>query len=232
MTKEVRPGAAARLRGMTALVDAQLALDWTRGVAARWLPPHRVYERDDLPPKAIREITEATIEAAAAAMAATPGAAEAGCSTDADDVARWLAGTLEAAAAADADTRTEDRLRLRSFGTRPRTAGSRALRRWNALLRVETTSAGIDWLRGRGDGDAAFEVVRVDGRWTVVEHGWAADEETLRERMIPAAATAASRHGDEAAGSARLAEEIAAGLEREAEAYCAARDEGAGGAVR
>ena len=203
-------------------LDADLVLDWTRQLAQRWLPPHAVYQRNDLPASAVRDVAVATIRAAAEAMAAAPGKLAGECCTAPEHIAEWLCACVNDAT--ERDRESDPKQGIHRFGTQPRIGGPSALRRWNAILRENTQATGTGWVRGRHNGPARFSVSRIGGIWTVVEHGWSDDPESFRNRIIKAAAVATVRHAPEQGGTERPVEDIVRELGQAADAYCAAED--------
>ena len=107
-------------------LDASLLLAWTRGVAARWLPPHAVYRRNDLAPQAVRQVALATIRGTAEAMAAAPGRTGGECSTNAERIAEWLTACANDVAQTDEETNPEQR--MAEFATEPRKSAPAAER--------------------------------------------------------------------------------------------------------
>ena len=199
-------------------LDASLVLAWTRGVAARWLPPHAVYRRNDLPPQAVRQVALATIRGTAEAMAAAPGRTGGECSTNAERIAEWLTACANDVAQTDQETNPEQR--MEEFATEPRKSAPAAERRWNGLLRENTQATGTGWVRGRDTGPASFSVSRIGGIWTVIEHGWPEDHPLFRTQIINAAAAATVRQAEEGGKNPAPVEEVAKRLTDAAASYC------------
>ena len=138
---------------------------------------------------------------------------------DRGQVDDWLRTCCDAVSEPDRNT-VYDRM-IEAVGTIPAaSAASRPLRRWTAALREITERSGVRWLRGRGTGPCSFDLIEVDGRWNVLEHGWPRNEEDLQKLIVPAAAGAIARHaqaeGKHPAPEATIAERFNA----DAADYC------------
>ena len=203
----------------TGELDAALLWDWTQELAKRWLVPHPLYERDDLPPEAVRNTASTTIWAAAEKMAEGPGQVRGECSTDSGDIAEWLRRCANDIAQRDGTTVRESA--IPELQTDKPAKGPAASRRWCALLRETTQGAGCGWLRGRDTGPASFTVARIGTVWTVIEHGSPSDHEQFRTRLINAVAAATVRQATQGNRAPASVLEVAGRLHQTAIAYCA-----------
>ena len=209
-------GGEKREHGM--LIDADIVLDWADLTAEHWVRENPAANLGyGSAPRTIREAAVATIEQTAKVMADAGKRNGGGCSSDAEAIREWLGAAADAMA--EPDRKTVAKRRIARFENR-RGNGSGPLQRWNAGLRISTQNGGMHWMRGRSEGPCDFTVRQVDDVWTVVEHGWPADEKELHDRMVRAAATVSSHHS-RALGQEPLEEETAiAMMKQDASEYC------------
>ena len=181
--------------GLATAVNTDAAGEWADANARRWLAENPMDALD--PGSPVDEVLSAvagTIDRIAASMAAVGRETGHDASTNPAPIRAWLADCCNAMAEPDAHTR---RSRLgESIGEREPTPDEhRPLRRWCAGTREQIQTTGIRWMRGRADGELALDVIESTEGFTIIEHGWPADERELTTRMTRAVAEATSGAG-------------------------------------
>ena len=191
-------------------IDADVAAEWAHCTATRWLPASPVAELDKpATPAQLRGAIMETSVRVADAMKNDPASQTTRDGADRGQIDDWLRTCCDAVS--EPDQNTDERRVIEAIGNLPATsAATTALRRWMAALREVTERTGVGWLRGRGTGPCAFDVVDAGGRWIVLEHGWPRNESDLQKLIVPAAAKAIARHaqsqGKHPAAEAAIAE--------------------------
>ena len=134
-------------------------------------------------------------------------------------VARWLAACADAWAAADSES-LGDRLIEPLGPERPDRLSPEA--RWQGVLREDIQNAGIGWVRAADAARYRFELILYGRSWTVVEHGWPADENDRQGPLVRAAGLALSRQRQLAGLPALELDDFIERVNEEALAYTAA----------
>ena len=174
-------------------IDLELVFDWVKTNTKRWSCANPIGALDDeADAEAIRQAAIGAIPAIAAQMANAKGRGARDATRT--EVAEWLGQALDDATSAPDGL--VDGLLVEPI-TPGRTARCTPLRRWCAALREQVQATGAVWYRGRHAGTLAFAVGRLNGHWTITEHGETTDDSALRNGMIAAVSYALGRIAQE-----------------------------------